>query len=260
MNRPAVIISADVLSWFKFSVVKKENWQMQISKQQRDALLRESNTLLREIHALYSGFDRRFHLRGAEVPVTFGFDTDQLGSYTQGKDYSEEEFHFSLLFIGRSLPHPLSKEDRIDLYKHEYAHYMQYNMPIEQKYQWQYGTHGSAWKYCCSLIGAAPTPLYRAGEGSMEHDYEKALKKPVSDRTIPVRDVYHREMDYRNSRARIVRYKVGEQINHPRYGIGEIVDITCLTDSVRISIQFADHIRVIDQMWLVKHTQKVTGS
>ena len=187
MNRPAVIISADVLSWFKFSVVKKENWQMQISKQQRDALLRESNTLLREIHALYSGFDRRFHLRGAEVPVTFGFDTDQLGSYTQGKDYSEEEFHFSLLFIGRSLPHPLSKEDRIDLYKHEYAHYMQYNMPIEQKYQWQYGTHGSAWKYCCSLIGAAPTPLYRAGEGSMEHDYEKALKKPVSDHCLRLR-------------------------------------------------------------------------
>ena len=55
---------------------------------------------------------------------------------------------------------PLKKEDRLDLYKHEYAHYMQYNFHIPSEYQWQHGTHGSAWKYCCSLVGAAPTPYY----------------------------------------------------------------------------------------------------
>ena len=32
---------------------------------------------------------------------------------------------------------PLSKDDRMDLYKHEYAHYMQYNMDIPGKYNWQ---------------------------------------------------------------------------------------------------------------------------
>lgn len=230
---------------------------MQINKQQRDALLRECSTLLLEIHTLYSDLDRRFHPRGAGIPVTFGFETDQLGSYTQGKDYSEEEFHFSLLFIGRSLPHPLSKEDRLDLYKHEYAHYMQYHMPVPKEYRWQYGTHGSAWKYCCSLIGAAPTPLYRAGEGSMDHDYEKALTSPVSDKTIPVTDVYHREMEYRKKRARTVRYRLGERLRHPRYGIGEIVDIAAQPDSVRISMKFSDQTRVFDQMWLIRHTEKV---
>ena len=42
---------------------------------------------------------------------------------------------------------------------------------------WQPGIHGSAWKYCCSLIGAAPTPYYKAGEGLIKHDYDKVLWK-----------------------------------------------------------------------------------
>ena len=77
------------------------------------------------------------------------------------------------------MKNPLSKEDRMDLFKHEYAHYMQYNMQIPEKYKWQTGTHGSAWKYCCSLIGAAPTPYYKAGEALMDHDYDKVLKNKI---------------------------------------------------------------------------------
>lgn len=38
------------------------------------------------------------------------------------------------------MKNPLSKEDRIDLFKHEYAHYMQYNMQIPEKYKWQAGS------------------------------------------------------------------------------------------------------------------------
>lgn len=30
----------------------------------------------------------------------------------------------------------------MDLYKHEYAHYMQAHMKIPEKYQWQTGKHG----------------------------------------------------------------------------------------------------------------------
>ena len=56
---------------------------------------------------------------------------------------------------------------------------MQYNMDIPDKYNWQPGIHGSAWKYCCSLIGAAPTPYYKAGEGLIKHDYDKVLKKKI---------------------------------------------------------------------------------
>lgn len=102
----------------------------------------------------------------------------------------KEHFHFSLLFIAYGVKNPLSKEDRIDLFKHEYAHYMQYNMQIPEKYKWQAGTHGSAWKYCCSLIGAAPTPYYKAGEALMNHDYDKVLKNRIHDKSVPVRDTY----------------------------------------------------------------------
>ncbi len=54
---------------------------------------------------------------------------------------------------------------------------MQYNMEIPKKYTWQPGIHGSAWKYCCSLVGAAPTPYYKVGESLIKHDYDAALKK-----------------------------------------------------------------------------------
>ena len=108
-----------------------------------------------------------------------------LGSYTRQSAHEKEHFHFSLLFVAYGVNNPLSKEDRIDLFKHEYAHYMQYNMRIPEKYKWQAGTHGSAWKYCCSLIGAAPTPYYKAGEALLDHNYDKVLKSRIHDKTAP---------------------------------------------------------------------------
>lgn len=158
----------------------------------RQRLQKEIPVLTALIKNLYEGLDRRFHLNGAKVPVTFGFDTDSLGSYTRQSAHNEEHFHFSLFFIAYGVKNPLSKEDRIDLFKHEYAHYMRYNMSIPEKYQWQTGTHGSAWKYCCSLIGAVPTPYYKAGEALRDHDYDKVLKNRIHDKTVPIRDTYQR--------------------------------------------------------------------
>ena len=131
---------------------------MHIDSNIKQLLENETKIHLAEIRFLYQKLDRQFRLHGAKVPITFGFDEDRLGAYTPGLGNDEEEFHFSLLFIGYCLSKPLSKEDRMDLYKHEYAHYMQYNMDIPAKYNWQPGIHGSAWKYCCSHVGAAPTP------------------------------------------------------------------------------------------------------
>ena len=130
----------------------------------RQRLQKEIPILTALIQNLYQELDRKFHLNGAKIPVTFGFETDSLGSYTRQSAHEKEHFHFSLLFVGYSVEHPLSRDDRMDLYKHEYAHYMQAHMKIPEKYQWQTGKHGSAWKYCCSLVGAAPTPYYKAGE------------------------------------------------------------------------------------------------
>lgn len=65
----------------------------------RQRLQKEIPVLTALIKNLYEGLDRRFHLNGAKVPVTFGFDTDSLGSYTRQSAHNEEHFHFSLFFI-----------------------------------------------------------------------------------------------------------------------------------------------------------------
>ena len=45
-------------------------------------LQKETTILTAQIRALYRELDRKFHLRGAQIPITFGFETDTLGSYT----------------------------------------------------------------------------------------------------------------------------------------------------------------------------------
>ena len=232
---------------------KQERIFMQLDNLLRKNLEKEEQILLREIRTLYAKFDRQFQLNSASVPITFGLDTDTLGSYTQASINTDEEFHFSLLFIGRSIPNPLSKEDRIDLYKHEYAHYMQYNMPIPREYTWQYGTHGSAWKYCCSLIGAAPTPNYKAGEGTMQHDYDKVLKNNlINDQYFDLKDNYRRKREEQKARDSVVRFAEGQEVKHPKYGRGTIVEIKEQTGAVRLCIRFGEEIKTIDQKWMLK--------
>lgn len=225
-----------------------------------NALQKEIPILTAQIHALYEELDNKYHLSGAKVPITFGFNRDLLGSYTQAGNGEKEHFHFSLLFVGYSVENPLSKEDRLDLYKHEYAHYMQYNMDIPKQYDWQPGIHGSAWKYCCSLIGAAPTPYYKAGEALMKKDYDKVLKNPIHDKTVPLRDTYRRERAYQDNKNRVVQYKVGETVDHPKFGEGMIEEIQQLSGTVRLHIRFGDEVKVIDQKWLLRtNLKKVKG-
>jgi len=229
---------------------------MQIDSIRKQLLMKEIPILHREIQTLYQKLDRRFHLQGAQIPITFGYDTDQLGSYTQGRDGNKEQFHFSLLFIGRSMPHPLSQEDRLDLYKHEYAHYMQYHMEIPKQYTYSYGTHGSAWKYCCSLVGAAPTPLYKAGEGKVEHNYEKHLSRPITDKTYTLKDNYRQKVASQKQKDSRVQYQIGDTISHPTFGEGEVVHVEPQAGSVRLHIQFCAKKKIIDQKWLLKNSRQ----
>lgn len=215
-------------------------------------LQNEIPILTAQIRALYAELDKKFHLSGAAIPITFGMEKDLLGSYTRAGNEEKEHFHFSLLFVGYGVKNPLSREDRIDLYKHEYAHYMQHQITIPKQYEWQPGIHGSAWKYCCSLIGAAPTPYYKAGEALMKHDYEQKLKNPIHDRTIPLKDTYRRERAYQTEKNRRIQYQIGEMIQHPKFGEGCIENIQQTADSVRLHVRFQEEIKVIDQKWLLK--------
>ena len=223
----------------------------------RQRLQKEIPILRALIQNLYEELDRKLHLNGAKVPITFGYDTDTLGSYTRRSAHEKEHFHFSLLFIAYGVKNPLSKEDRIDLFKHEYAHYMQYNMKIPAQYNWQSGKHGSAWKYCCSLVGAAPTPYYKIGESLLKHDYDKALKNPIHDKTVQIRDTYRREQAYQSTRHSEIKFQVNDVVAHPKFGEGIVEEVVQLPNSVRLHIRFPDNeVRKIDQKWLLRSKHK----
>lgn len=218
----------------------------------RQRLQKEIPILTALIQNLYQELDRKFHLNGAKIPVTFGFETDSLGSYTRQSAHEKEHFHFSLLFVAYGVNNPLSKEDRIDLFKHEYAHYMQYNMRIPEKYKWQAGTHGSAWKYCCSLIGAVPTPYYKAGEALLDHNYDKVLKSRIHDKTVPIRDTYQRQQKAQKQKDEVVQYKIGDNVTHPKFGDGIVEKINLRSGGVHLHIRFNGEVKCIDQKWLMR--------
>lgn len=73
-------------------------------------LQKETTILTAQIRALYRELDRKFHLRGAQIPITFGFETDTLGSYTRAGHHEKEHFHFSLLFVGYGVKILLQKK------------------------------------------------------------------------------------------------------------------------------------------------------
>lgn len=233
--------------------IQNASLSMRLEMERLKPLLQKEEAVhLTQIGTLYRQLDRRFHLSASLVPIEFTYDTEVLGSYTPGDGGEEEMFRFSLFFIGYAVKHPMEKEDRKDLFLHEYAHYMVKHMDIPREYTHQSGKHGSAWKYCCSLIGAAPTPGYRAGEALEEHDYDKVLKKNTLSKTVPMVDQYRREMEYQKQKKSRVQFKEGELIRHPKYGEGEILRIEQQTGSVRLVVRFGEEEKKIDQEWLLK--------
>lgn len=223
----------------------------------RPLLEKDVSVILADIRALYQKLDQRFHLHGADIPITFGYEEDVLGSYTPKNGSSMECFHFSLLFVGYSVAHPLKRSDRVDLYLHEYAHYMQYNMEIPKEYTFKPGIHGSAWTYCCSLVGAVPSPYYKVGESLKKQDYEKKLRNPINDRYVQLKDTRRREKEYQDKKNSKIMFAVGETIRHPAFGEGCVEEIEQLTGSVRLHVRFGEEIKKIDQQWLLKAMRKM---
>ena len=91
-----------------------------------------------------------------------------------------------------------------------------------------------------SLVGAAPTPYYRIGESLLKHDYDKALKNPIHDKTVPIRDTYRREQAYKSAKHSEVKFQVNDVVTHPKFGEGTVEEIVQLSNSVRLHIRFAD--------------------
>ncbi|CBK73755.1 hypothetical protein CIY_08860 [Butyrivibrio fibrisolvens 16/4] len=217
-------------------------------------LLHNEEPVLRaEITALYSVLDHKLGLHGAEVPITFGMDEKALGSYLPPSYDNEERFEFSLFFIGFCMNEQLTKNDRVNLYKHEYAHYMTRHINIPEKYNWQPGVHGSAWKYCCSLIGAIPSDYYIDGQNIQKVDYDSVLTRPnVDHKQVQMLDTYRTQKMYANMENAKIKYEVGDTVTHPKFGEGTVQEIEQQPASVRLHIAFGDEVKIIDQKWLVK--------
>ncbi|SES93130.1 hypothetical protein SAMN02910413_1307 [Pseudobutyrivibrio sp. C4] len=225
-----------------------------MTKKEMFKMLHDEEPVLRaEITALYSVLDHKLGLHGAEVPITFGMDEKALGSYLPPSYDDEEQFQFSLFFIGFCLNEQLSKSDRINLYKHEYAHYMTRHISIPSEYTWQPGVHGSAWKYCCSLIGAIPADYYVEGQSLKKVDYDSVLQRPTVDhKQVQMLDTYRTQRAYKNMENSKIRYEVGDVVTHPKFGEGTVKEIEKQPSSVRLHIAFGDEVKIIDQKWLVK--------
>ena len=229
-----------------------------MTKQQMFKMLHDEEPILRaEITALYSVLDHKLGLHGAEVPITFGMDEKALGSYMPPSADDDEHFQFSLFFIGFCLNEQLSKEDRMNLYKHEYAHYMTRNIPIPQEYTWQSGVHGSAWKYCCSLIGAIPSDYYVEGQSLKKVDFDSLLTRPsVDHKQVQMLDTYRTQRAYKKMENAKIKYDIGDVVNHPKFGEGTITNIEKGASSVSLYINFGEETKIIDQQWLIKTNYK----
>ena len=225
----------------------------------RQLLEKEIPVLTIEIQELYSKLDLQLGLAGAKLPISFNYEEETLGHYMPESSEENEHFEFSLYFIGYCLKDQISREDRENLYKHEYAHYMAHHLDIPKEYLWQPGPHGSAWKYCCALIKARPSKYFKPDE-NLSADYESHLKKPVVDhRAVQLADTYRRSRAAQAARDRQVAYQVGDDVNHPKFGQGKVESVEQTAGSVRLGIQFASGYKEIDQKWLSKTGYRRAG-
>ena len=83
----------------------------------RQQLQKEIPILTALIQKLYQDLDRKFHLNGAKIPVTFGFETDSLGSCEGERVLMEKEhFHFSLPFVAYGVTNYVVKKRTVSIY------------------------------------------------------------------------------------------------------------------------------------------------
>ena len=87
---------------------------------------------------------------------------------------------------------------------------------------------------------------------SLKKDYDKILKNPIHDKTVPIRDTYRRERAYQENKNRTVQYRIGETVSHPKFGEGVVEEIQQLSSSVRLHIRFKEEQKIIDQKWLLQ--------
>ena len=168
------------------------------------------------------------------------------GSYTPASSHEKEGFYFSLLFIGYAAKKPFPK--RIAWI------FMGTNTPIicthENTGAVQLAGRETRERLEILLFSLwAPRLLPITESGFLKHDYDKALKNPIHDKTVPIRDTYRREQAYKSAKHSEIKFQVNDG-NSPKFGEGN-----CRGN--RATVQFRpaaypvadDEVEKIDQKW-----------
>ncbi len=147
--------------------------------------------------------DKRTGLKGAELPISFNNARCTLGLYdsTGGGSFKFSNYYF------QDPNWPV--ESALDVIRHEYAHHMDYVL-------YGHGGHGATWKLCCGIVGASPIRCYN--ESRADFYRQKHLEESKKSEHYDT-------------------YNIGDKIDHPKYGVGVIEEIsgagTCRCISVR---------------------------
>ena len=168
------------------------------------------------IREVFAELDNRTGLSGAELPIYFGNAKGRLACFICGGP----AFRFSDYWF-KNTDWPI--ESALDVIRHEYAHYMDWS-------ENGYTSHGSSWKTCCIKVGAVPSRLYSEGRS----EYYKNKHKREEDRFI-----------------RLNKYKTGQSIVHPQYGVGVIALLDKKERSIVAHVDFGPKgIKALDLNWI----------
>lgn len=177
------------------------------------------DTIRAEIRRL----DAMTGLNGSAVTVRLYTQPEPLGLFTF-IDPVRMTFGFS---SARFEDPKFTKEEALDVIRHEYAHYMEYALYGEST------DHGKNWKSCCRRIGARPENFYTKEWA----DYARGKQKRLQERT------------------RTDGLAAGRKIVHPSFGEGMIEEIRRLKTASLLTIRFADCTKTLDAEWTRKNCQ-----
>ena len=161
-----------------------------------------------DIRAEIARLDAITGLNGAALPIKIGKARRSMGSFT----YSTKIQYFtfsSVFFADEAFP----EEQKLDTIRHEYAHYMNFARRTGQG-------HDAAWKKCCLEVGAYP-------------------ERCVSNTRLELARKQQLERQARN--AAYDGYRIGQLLEHPRFGWGVIVRIYGDGAQRNLEIRFDTH-------------------
>lgn len=171
------------------------------------------------IRGVFKELDLRTGLHAASLPIVFNRSLCVLGRFVHTSD-GKKWFVFSKSFLDDT---SFAYESALDLFKHEYAHYMSYVIYGQE------GTgHGWRWKQCVKQIGGITRPCF----DDLVNDYWN--KQNVSNLSL-------------------VTFPEGTIILHHRFGEGKVIDQN--EDCTQLTILFKEGVKKLSSHWVSENCQ-----